>query len=749
MIRIFNVLLGLLISINLSAQLNVGVTKGLINRLIPSHADQFEIAYIPKVDSLDVFEIEQVNGKLYLRGNNGVSVASALHYYLKNFCNADISWNGNQLNLPSKLPVVEEKIVKTSPHKFRYYLNYVTFNYSMVWWDWKRWEWEIDWMALNGINMPLAVGGQNSIWQRVYRDLGFSDRELEAFFSGPAYTGFHWMGLLDGYGGPLPQNWIDQQEELYKKILERQRQLGMTPVLPAFTGHVPPGFSDKFPEAKIKKVKWTVFPEADILDPDDPMFVNIGKRFINEQQKVFGTDHLYSADTFIEVMPPSNDPSYLSGMSERIYESMSAADPKAVWVMQGWMFYFKESFWQPEQIKALLNAVPNDRMLILDLWTETRPVWSRTDAYYGKPWLWCMAHNFGGTTNLFGKMPIIVNGPTNTLRNPRRGRYSGMGLTMEAIEHTPAVYQLFLDNVWRQDTIVLGEWIQDYAKRRYGRYDKNATSAWEILSATVYGYTGDINAGGSRSMANARPGFGKQGPRTNVRSFYNPEDLLPAWDKLIRASKLLKNNDGFRYDLVSVTRQVLANYTDELHNRYVLAYESGNLEEAQQYSQRFLEVLSEMDRLLASQEDFLLGNWLEDAKRWGTTQPERDLYEWNARNLITLWHGKMGKTLHDYASKQWSGLMENFYKKRWAMFFDYVNKSMASGTAVDMEQINEQIREWEWSWVQGKEVYPTTTKGDAIAIVKQLHKKYAKQIRNSYKNVRDPLTGETVPAPLF
>lgn len=52
-------------------------------------------------------------------------------------------------------------------HRFRYYQNVCTFSYSSVWWDWPRWQREIDWMALNGINLPLAFTGQEALWQEV------------------------------------------------------------------------------------------------------------------------------------------------------------------------------------------------------------------------------------------------------------------------------------------------------------------------------------------------------------------------------------------------------------------------------------------------------------------------------------------------------------------------------------------------------------------------------------------------------
>ncbi len=723
--------------------------RNLIARLLPEHHEQIEVRIIADNTDGDAFEIESVGNKILLKGNNGVSIASALHHYLKTICKADISWNGNQLHLPRQLPPVPKKIRESSPYIYRYYLNYVTYNYSMAWWDWERWEKEIDWMALHGINMPLTIGGQNSVWQRVYRDLGFTNKELEVFFSGPAYSGFNWMGLLDGYGGTLPQYWIDQQEILTKKILDRQRAFGMKPILPAFTGHVPPTFSEKFPGAKTKKVRWTVFPEVDILDPDDSMFVEIGRRFIDEQTRTYGTDHLYTADTFIEVMPPSNDPAYLRDMSRQLYQSMAASDPEAIWVMQGWMFYFKESFWQPEQIQALLNAVPDDNMIVLDLWTETRPVWNRTEAYYGKPWLWCMVHNFGGNNNLFGKMPIIANGPAETLHHPQKGKFQGIGITSEAIGHTPVIYQLLMDNTWRSDTINLDNWVADYAQRRYHSTNPQALRAWHVLQRTVYGYTGDINSGGSRSMANARPGFARQGPRTNVHSFYNPADLLPAWEQLLNASDELKQNEGYQYDVVNLTRQVLANYADELHAHYVVAYEQKNQKEMQRYSSQFLAVIDDMDRLLGTHPDFLLGTWLESAKKWGTNQEERDLYEWNARNLITLWHGKMGTTLHDYSARQWSGLMTHFYKKRWKKFFTYVDGQLKKGAEVDATAINEEIRDWEWTWIQMKDRYPESPKGDAVTTATSLFKSYHEHIAAIYKNAVNPITGETLSAPAF
>jgi alpha-N-acetylglucosaminidase len=451
------IILTTLTTLNLQAfaQLDKPAAEAFIKRIVPTVANKFIVEQIPAENGHDVFEIQSLNGRIVLRGNKALSVASALGYYLKYYCRCDISWNGNNLNLPAQLPVINKKIHHATLFTYRYYLNYCTFNYSMSWWNWGRWQQEIDWMALNGINLPLALTGEEAIWQKVYRNMGFTDTELAGFFSGPAYFSWLWMGNLDGWGGPLPQHWIDSHEALQKKILTREREMGMTPVLPAFSGHVPPSFKYKFPQAKLRKTNWGQgFSDVYLLDPADPLFAEIGKKFIGEQNKEYGSDHFYSSDAFNENTPPTNDSTFLSSVSKNIFQSMAAADPKAIWVMQGWLFLNNSAFWKPTQIKAALNAVPDDHMIILDLFTDENAVWQRTNSYYGKPWIWNMLQNFGGVVGMHGRIAHVINQPLTDLKDSKS--MVGIGLTPEAIEQNPAIYDAMMSNVWRDSYLKVG-----------------------------------------------------------------------------------------------------------------------------------------------------------------------------------------------------------------------------------------------------------------------------------------------------
>ncbi|MDB4919699.1 alpha-N-acetylglucosaminidase [Mucilaginibacter sp.] len=717
--------------LNAYAQVDQKASRDFIERVIPGRSASFLVEAINRDNGKDAFELNSRDGKIVLRGNNGLSAAAALNYYLKNYCFCDIGWNGTNLKLPVSLPIVLSKIHKSTPYQYRYYLNYCTFNYSMAWWDWERWQKEIDWMALNGINMPLAITGEEAVWQDVYKSMGFTDKELAAFFSGPAYFSWFWMGNIDAWGGPLPQHWMDSHKALQKKILERERSFGMKPVLSSFTGHVPPSFKDRFPKAKVKKTNWDAgFPDVFILDPDDEMFETIGKKYIEAQTKEFGTDHLYSADTFNENVPPTNDSTYLDGMSKKVFRSMTVADPKGVWVMQGWMFHYNNKFWQPQQIRALLNAIPNDQMIILDLYSDAHPVWNRTDAYYGKPWIWNMLQNFGGNISLFGRMRHVAADPAIALHDPESKNMVGIGLAPEGIEQNPALFELMLENVWRDTPIDADAWVNNYAKRRYGKASRLMSEAWNILLNTVY--SGGLSEGGPESIIVARPTLKKTIDRVNTKLEYDPLKLLKAWRLFMQASDSLKLSDGFEYDLVDITRQVLANYASPLQQKIAAAYREKDQPGFKKYCGEFLQLMDDIDALLNMWQDFLLGKWINEARANGVTDEEKNLYEFNARDLITLW-GDKESGLREYSNRQWAGLIKGYYKPRWELYFSQLDKAMTSNTPFDDKAFDKQVKDWEWQWVNKHgNAYPDLIKGNAIEQAKLLFAKYNSIIQQSY-----------------
>ena len=57
-------------------------------------------------------------------------------------------------------------------------------------------------------------------------------------------------------------------------------------------------------------------------------------------------------------------------------------------------------------------------------------------------------------------------------------------------------------------------------------------------------------------------------------------------------------------------------------------------------SSALLQLLQNMEQVLATNDQFLLGRWLESAKALGKQESDKKLFEFNARNQITLWGPK-------------------------------------------------------------------------------------------------------------
>ncbi len=324
----------------------IKAVEGLLDRLFPEspQTEAFVFVQIPQDGAQDCFEIETRAGQVIIGGNDAISMATGLNWYLKYYCHCHVSFRGRQLNLPISLPTVPAKVRRTAWARHRYFLNYCCFGYSLPFWDFEQWEQLIDWMALNGINAPLSVTGQEAVWQAVCRQLGMTDEQIAEFLAGPPFLPFQWMGCLDGWGGPLPKTWIARHEALGRRILTRQRALGMTPIVQGFTGHVPAPVAQQAQGATAYEVEWLEW-KTHLMDPLSPKFAEIARLWMTEQQRRFGSDHLYAADCFIEMVPPRGDLDYLRDLSRAIYSGMASSDPEAVWVLRGWAFMCKRDVW--------------------------------------------------------------------------------------------------------------------------------------------------------------------------------------------------------------------------------------------------------------------------------------------------------------------------------------------------------------------------------------------------------------------
>lgn len=710
----------------------------LLNRVLPNHVASFEFKEIQSDINKDIFEISNGEGeKIVISGNSAVAMASGLDWYLKHYGHSQISLNYNQINLPKTLPKVTSSIRKETPFEYRYLFNYCTYGYTMPWWNWDRWEEMIDYMALKGVNMPLAMIGQEAVWQEVFKDLGMSQKQIDDFFVGPAHLPWGWMGNIDGMGGPLPKNWIEQRKQLQIKVLERMRSLGMKPVLQAFTGHVPQALKELYPDANIFQIEdWAGVDGTYFLDPTDELFQKIGTSFIEKQTELYGTDHLYDADCFIEVDPPSEDPEFLKQVSENVYRSMAKADPEATWVLQGWFFFFRQQFWTKERGNAFLSGIPKNKAIVLDLYGEKNPTWDKTDAFFGQPWIWNVICNEDQKVNMSGDLVEMQRQFQAAYTSEIDNNLKGIGVIPEGLGYNPIVQDFIFEKAWNPEEVDVSQWVQDYSEVRYGKSNEKVKNAWKLLQETVYGRTRTM---WSPLITTPRLMIFEEGSKEDIRhvrkDFKITNEDPFAWDfdvsKLAKSAELLldeapefENVETYSFDLTNIYRELLFSQTHRLINNLSVAYQEKNAEALDKSSQDLLKLFDDLEAITATNENFLLGKWLEDAKSWGTTAEEKAYYEWNARTIVTIWQPYPEGGLRDYAGKQWNGLFSGYYKPRWKLFIDHLKSSLKSGIPFDSKAYDQAVRKMDYEWTRSSERYPSKVTGNTIDVARKIQTEY-------------------------
>lgn len=697
----------------------------LIERILPGKSSQFIVETLPSEGIEEAFTLSSKKNKIVIRGTNELAMAKGFNYYLTEYCNIRVSWyKDDPVDAPEILPEVNTPVTQQSRFEKRFFLNYCTYGYTMLWWQWDDWEHFIDWMALNGINMPLAITGQEAIWMEVWKSFGMTDEEIRAYFTGPAHLPWHRMGNLDGWLGPLPQEYIDHQFELQKKILKRERSFGMTPVLPAFAGHVPKAIKEQFPEATITSLgSYGVGDQyqAYFLDPMDTLFVQIQQKFLKAQTAHFGTDHLYGADPFNEMDPPETTPEYLATVSKTIYDGMSSIDPQATWVQMGWTFYYMK-LWKedPARLEAMIKAVPEDKMIILDYFAEKEEVWRNTEAWHGAPYIWCYLGNFGGNTEMAAPLYEVANRLSNTENDSDKGKLVGVGSTLEGFNVNRFMFEWLFEYAWDSSVTDIEKWVAQFARTKSESEDPLAEQAYQKLFKLVY--NDQVSGVATGSLTQTRPGLsgikGYQRP-----SKYNYHELTEVLTMMLGAEEQTLLDPDYQKDLVVVTKQVLDNLIIPVREKINETYLAKDTAALHRQTSIFLGILDDLDRLLATQPEFLLGKWLDDARSFGSDSASKAYYEKNARVLITTW-GNEGNKIIDYASRDLSGLISSYYKERWEMFFEILEQNIETDTPLDLEAIDKEMAAFEWSWTDRQDQFSAVPQGDVLTIVQAIHAKY-------------------------
>ena len=133
------------------------------------------------LEYLDISEYStnETNDKIILRGSSTIALAVSFNKYLEDICNTSYDWQTFTLNLPINstnrlLPLPNNNKIYKRSVALSYFSNVCTVSYSQAFWKFKEWQQFIDWMAMQGINFPLAFTGQEYIWAKTFYEFNFT-----------------------------------------------------------------------------------------------------------------------------------------------------------------------------------------------------------------------------------------------------------------------------------------------------------------------------------------------------------------------------------------------------------------------------------------------------------------------------------------------------------------------------------------------------------------------------------------------
>ncbi len=687
---------------------------GLLNRIGgDGAADKFEIVIDASLaeNGKDVFVITSQNSKPCIKGNTQLSVATGINWYLNHYAHINLTWNNLTTDLVSAtlpVPGSEEKHVCNTT--YRYNFNTCTFSYSMAFWTWERWQQEIDWMALHGINAPLNLVGLDVVTRKFLKELGVSDNDINAYIAGPGFIAWFAMNNLEGWGGTInatdvtmngnPDWWYTRQENLCRNMLQRMRELGMQPVIPGFSGQVPNcivNYSiDGFNSGDVvNNGTWAGgYTRPDILKPNTTSYQTFATVYYKHLHEVMGVSELYSMDPFHEGNLPSgvsNETCYPNIMVEldKYYTGVSAedktknnVDEQPKWIIQ---------YWQGVPQEGAFSAMSSygDRFIGLDLFADNiyagnAAKW-RTNYYQGRPYVYCMLHNFGGRSGMHGRLETTMDGYFQALA--KGNNCQGIGATPEGIETNPILYDMLFELPWMDvnNRPTANEWLAQYNQARYGTANEKTLEALKLLKKSVWDCK--VNQQGtSEAVILARPNWTVNSVSSWSTSaiYWDTQDILEAADLLVAAEKSITSADGianYNYDVIDVIRQAMVDYAAELLP-LINAARNNDAEYTRLY-QLYLQLMLDLDEMLSYDENFKLERWTSLARNIanevsGTTENDRRWLEWNARTQITVWSN--GNTdLHDYSNRCWAGLIKDFHYKRWKHFFENNGNAPSGG----------------------------------------------------------------------
>ncbi|MEV6520729.1 alpha-N-acetylglucosaminidase TIM-barrel domain-containing protein [Longispora sp. NPDC051575] len=675
-----------------------------LGRLLPQHAAQFTFDAVARPATGDYFAVSGTAGAVKVQGTSPAVLLTGVNWYLKYVAKVDLGWPGDSLSrLPATLPAPTGTLRQDAVVPHRFALNDTDDGYSGAYRDWAALERQIDLLALHGANEVLVQTGTDAAYYATLQEFGYTKAELQEWIPGPAHQPWWLLQNMSGIAGPITEAQLTARAALGKKIVNRVKELGMTPVLPGYFGTVPTDFSTRNGGVNVvAQGDWQKVTRPSWLDPRSSVYAQVAARFYAHQRTLLGDSTMYKMELLHEGGKPGNVP--VGDAARGVFTALDTARPGATWVLLGWLS-------NPQA--AILDNVDHNRLFIVDGLSDRKLDTNREVSFKGVPYAFGTIPNFGGHTTIGANTGVWAT-RFNEWRTKPGSALKGIAYMPEGTGTDPATFELFMELAWRTGPLDQTAWFTAYAARRYGTTDPHAAAAWDLLRQGPYSMPAGDSSESQDSLFAARPSltvfsaaaFSPTGMR------YNSATVQRALTELLAVPAAQRTTDAYRYDAVHLARQALANRSRVLLPQLRAAYDARDLAKFRQLRTEWSGDLALLDQLLGSDKRFLLGTWLAGSTATAAA-------EYDARSIITTWGPRIASTdgyLRDYANRELSGLVADFYAMRWDRYLDSVDAALVAGgspAAIDWFAVED-------TWNRERKTYTTTPTGDPYTLAAQV-----------------------------
>lgn len=688
-----------------------GASYRLLHRWIGDRALDFELSLEQGQENQEYAIFEVRDSTPIVRGNSVSAVNKGIAKLLQKLQSANFAWEGSRISLPVVWPRSNPDTVR-SDIALRWYGSAWQSTYESTFWEWDRWERELDLMAFNGVNTVLLNEGTELVWWKVWRSMGIRDDELDRFFYGPAQLNFQQHGIDIRWKGNSPRSYFQKKSELQKKIFDRVKELGMNTVVPVFSGVVPNELIQRYPKANIYANR-TNRPIS-LLDLKDPLYIEIQNKYWAEYTLTYGAPDIAFCN-FFHNAPATFVTGRIENELEKIGANLYAAlqnQREIIWNLEP--FQLQSNFWQANLIRLLFKAFPENVVLGLEnLSFGNNPMWHQRHIPDKIKTIYTFSLNEGGN-NHYNQLPS--NWAEQFFRLKDQNKIEGWGIQIDGTGNNSVQFHLLNEIAWNSDKFNPLASQEDWCNSRYGACKTDLLLAQKLIYESM-----DIEAkskmfrhyGIQRFVLQQSPGLEWT---IYENAGYIHERLRYALQIYLRNYEAHKDNRLYGFDLMHVANHLLAAESDSL---LASAAEKHLIQQPLLRNSMILQAIenmNQMDRLSFTFEPDKWKNLLSSFKHYSNNSDDRKALYSSYMQMID----RYSPDKPAYGARLQHGLLNGFYAPRWLFLNDYLNEN----PYYHESEFKKILRDKENEWIENEMIEATNDPLDEVTLIEWLKKKY-------------------------